>query len=102
MLDEQQFVPEALVIPLSEHVEYWNGLGWHDPFSAPMFADRLTKTTETCWAACSYTPQMVADGQTEFVGSQRNIARQAIARAAVAPKVGDRRLPRPGVMVVTP
>ena len=85
MLDEQQFVPGALVIPLSEHVEYWNGLGWHDPFSAPMFADRQQDYGDVLGSVL-YTPQMVVDGQTEFVGSQRNIARQAIARAAVAPK----------------
>ena len=85
MLDEQQFVPGALVIPLSEHVEYWNGLGWHDPFSAPMFAQRQHEYGDVLGSVL-YTPQMVVDGQIEFVGSQRTIARQAIARAAVAPK----------------
>ena len=85
MLDEQQFVPGALVIPLSEHVEYWNGLGWHDPFSAPMFAERQQDYGDVLGSVL-YTPQMVVDGQIEFVGSQRSVARQAIARAAVAPK----------------
>ncbi len=85
MLDEQQFVPGALVIPLSEHVEYWNGLGWPDPFSAPMFAERQQDYGDVLGSVL-YTPQMVVDGQVEFVGSQRDIARQAIARAAVAPK----------------
>ena len=86
MLDEQQFVGGALVIPLSEHVEYWNGLGWRDPFSAPMFTERQREYGEVLVTGGLYTPQMVVDGQVELVGSQRNIARQAIARAAVAPK----------------
>ena len=85
MLDDEQFVPGALVIPLSEHVEYWNGLGWHDPFSAPMFAERQQDYGDALGSGL-YTPQMVVDGRTEFVGSQHDIARQAIARAAVAPK----------------
>lgn len=86
LLDEQQFVAEALVIPLSEHVEYWNGLGWHDPFSGPMFTQRQREYADVLTAGLLYTPQMVIDGQTEFIGSQRDLAQQAIARAAVAPK----------------
>ena len=85
LLDEQQLVEDALVIPLSEHVEYWNYLGWHDRFSAPLFAERQQAYGDVL-AGGLYTPQMVVDGQTEFVGSQRGIARQAIARAAAAPK----------------
>ena len=85
LLDEQQFVPDALVIPLSEHVEYWNYLGWHDRFSAPLFAQRQQAYGDVL-AGGLYTPQMVVDGHTEFVGSQREIARQVITRAAAAPK----------------
>jgi len=85
LLDEQQLVADALVIPLSEHVEYWNYLGWHDRFSAPLFAQRQQAYGDVL-AGGLYTPQMVVDGQTEFIGSQRAIARQAIARAAAAPK----------------
>ena len=84
-LDEQQFVAEAWVIPLSEHVDYWNGLGWRDPFSAPMFTQRQQEYGDALTSGL-YTPQMVVDGRVEFVGSQRQIAQQAIARAAVAPK----------------
>ena len=86
LLDTQQFVAGALVIPLSEHVEYWNGLGWRDPFSAPMFTQRQQEYAEVLTDGLLYTPQMVVDGQTELIGSQRDIAHQAIARAAVAPK----------------
>ena len=86
LLDAQQFVAGALVIPLSEHVEYWNGLGWRDPFSAPMFTQRQQEYADVLTAGLIYTPQMVVDGQTELIGSQRDIAHQAIARAAVVPK----------------
>ena len=85
-LDAQQFVAGALVIPLSEHVEYWNGLGWRDPFSAPMFTERQQEYAGVLTAGLLYTPQMVVDGLTELIGSQRDVAHQAIARAAVAPK----------------
>ena len=86
MLDEEQFVAEALVIPLSEHVDYWNSLGWSDPFSAPIFTQRQQEYGNLLASGTVYTPQMVVDGQMEFVGSERDIAQQAIAGAAVAPK----------------
>ena len=85
-LDEQQPVAGALVIPLSEHVEYWNGLGWRDPFSAPTFTQRQQEYGEALATRALYTPQMVVDGRIEFVGSQREIAQQAIERAAAEPK----------------
>ena len=85
-LDEQQPVAGALVIPLSEHVEYWNGLGWRDPFSAPTFTQRQQEYGDALATGVLYTPQMVVDGRMEFVGSQRETAQQAIARAAAAPK----------------
>ena len=86
LLDQQQPVAGALVIPLSEHVEYWNGLGWRDPFSAPQFTQRQREYGAALAAGALYTPQMVVDGRMEFVGSQRQIAERAVARAAVAPK----------------
>ena len=86
LLDAQQVVAEALVIPLSEHVEYWNGLGWRDPFSAPTFTQRQQEYADVLTDGLLYTPQMVVDGQTELIGSQREVAQQAIARAVAAPK----------------
>ena len=85
-LDEQQPVAGALVIPFSEHVEYWNGRGWRDPFSAPTFTRRQQEYRDALAAGALYTPQMVVDGRMEFVGSQREIAELAIARAAATPK----------------
>ena len=100
MLDEQQPVAGALVIPLSEHVDYWNGLGWPDPFASTVFTQRQEQYARALPTRGLYTPQMVVDGRMEFVGSRRDTAREAIARAAAAPKaavslaiIGDGRSP---------
>src|ERR1700761_3001024 len=39
-LDEQQPVTGAEIVVLEEHVDYWEGLGWHDRFSSHLFTER--------------------------------------------------------------
>lgn len=85
-LDENQPVTGAQVIALSEHVDYWNRLGWKDPFSSAQFTERQTDYSRTLHVDDIYTPQMIVDGRTEFVGNQRAAALEAIARAAQSPK----------------
>jgi len=77
-------VPGAEVVPLSLHVDYWNRLGWTDPFSSAAFSERQSSYAK---GGGIYTPQMVVDGGVELVGSDRTRARAAIAAASRAPKV---------------
>jgi hypothetical protein len=76
-LQREQPVPGAELIVLSEHVDYWNDLGWRDPFSDAAFSDR-----QTAYGGRIYTPQAVIDGGTDVVGSDREGILRA-ARAAV-------------------
>ena len=85
-LAEQQPVPGALVIPLSEHVDYWNRLGWEDRFSAHGFSERQQEYREALGTDALYTPQMVVDGRMELIGSLGERVRAAVARAATTPK----------------
>ena len=84
-LQKTQPIENAIVIPLSEHVDYWNSIGWTDPFSSAAFSDRQRGYARALRLESIYTPQMVVNGQTEFVGSDRSRATTAIARAAGAP-----------------
>ena len=74
------------VIALEMHVDYWNDLGWADPYSNPSFTERQRSYSEALGERGIYTPQMVVDGAASFVGSQRGTAKAAIARAATSPK----------------
>ena len=73
------------VIPLSEHVDYWNNLGWQDRFSAPLFSMRQQDYGRMFGLQSVYTPEMVVNGAAEFSGSDASRAQQEIAKAAAAP-----------------
>jgi hypothetical protein len=81
-LDRDQPIAGAEVIALELHVDYWNQLGWTDPFSQAAFSARQRKRAQYMGNAGVYTPQMVVDGQDEFTGSREMAARSAIERAA--------------------
>ncbi len=82
-LEQSQTVP---IIALGFHVDYWNRLGWADPFSTKQFTDRQGEYAQAFKNDQVYTPQMVVDGKTEFVGSEEKQAGQAITAAARQPK----------------
>jgi hypothetical protein len=85
-LQKEQPIPGVQVISLSEHVDYWNQLGWADPFSSPGFTERQQKYSDVFHRDGVYTPQMVVDGKAEFVGSDSRTALRAIGEAAKTPK----------------
>jgi hypothetical protein len=79
-----QPVAGAEVIPLEFHVDYWDRLGWKDPFSSAAFTRRQGTYTAAFQTDGNYTPQMVVDGAAQLVGSDRVKALDAIARAGSA------------------
>ena len=74
------------IVALSEHVDYWDRLGWKDPFSAASFTDRQQRYADMLFSDV-YTPQMVIDGRWQLIGSDRTAALDAIRRAAARPKI---------------
>ena len=85
-LEKTQPVAGAEVIALGEHVDYWNHGGWADRFSSSQFSARQSGYSTAFRKDTVYTPQMIVDGRTEFVGSDDDAARTAIAQAARMPK----------------
>src|SRR5438270_72030 len=86
------------VIPLGFHVDYWNSLGWKDRFSSAEFTQRQEQYTHALKVDGPYTPEMVVDGEVEFVGNdsgqaQRTIRQQAsqleTAQVKIAPAGAD-------------
>ncbi|MET0647336.1 MAG: DUF1223 domain-containing protein [Pyrinomonadaceae bacterium] len=85
-LDKTQPVEGAEVIPLAMHVDYWNHLGWADPFSSHQFSERQGEYASAFGNGQVYTPQMVVDGVREFNGGNSSLAQEAIGAAARQPK----------------
>ncbi len=89
-LDRWQPIPGAEIVVLSEHVDYWNHIGWADPYSSAAFSARQEQYARLFRTQGPYTPQMVVDGRTEFVGSDTRAAESAIRSASKHPKAGIR------------
>ncbi len=82
-LAHEQLVPGVRVLALGEHVDYWDRLGWRDPFSSPGFSNRQSEYEARVFHSGSvYTPQFVINGRLQEVGNEVSAVRRAIARAA--------------------
>lgn len=57
------------VFALSYHVDYWNYIGWEDPFSNPQFAKKQREYNNKFKYPSNYTPELVVNGKEHFVGS---------------------------------
>ena len=75
------------VYVLSYHVDYWNYLGWKDPFSQPAFTDRQRQYAKRFNLESIYTPQVVVNGSEEFVGSDEQRLRSSILRSGSLPSI---------------
>ncbi len=60
------------IAALSFHVDYWNRLGWKDPFSNHKFSERQSNYASSFGSNGVYTPQIVINGEKEMVGSNEN------------------------------
>ncbi|MGA8024501.1 MAG: DUF1223 domain-containing protein [Candidatus Acidiferrales bacterium] len=80
-LEAEQPLAGADVIGLEEHVDYWNHDGWIDPYSSPEWTQRQLDYGARLTSE-PYTPQMVVDGESQFVGSDARDAALAIRKAA--------------------
>jgi hypothetical protein len=77
------------VVPLSFHVDYWNYIGWTDPFSSAAWSERQSRYARRAFGTGRvYTPQVVVDGEAEGVGSNESRLREAIREARRRPAAG--------------
>src|ERR1700692_1255787 len=67
-----------LIVGISEHVTYWNNLGWTDPFSASAYTDRQNSYGSRFHLDSVYTPQVVVNGEQQVLGSDRNAVLRAV------------------------
>jgi len=82
-LERTQSVAGARIVPLAIHVDYWDGIGWPDPFSSAQATQRQRSYAPL--GSGSYTPQAVIDGRSETIGSRKAMVEQAIGEAAKRP-----------------
>jgi hypothetical protein len=74
-----------LVVALSEHVTYWNQLGWADPFSKEIFSERQNSYGEKFGLDEVYTPQVIVNGNHEVSGNDAAAIRRALLAESYMP-----------------
>src|SRR6516164_10942173 len=81
-LSQQRTGHAVDLVLLGEHVEYWDGQGWKDRFSAPVFTQRQYDYVRYLHLATAYTPQVVVDGHLQASGGNATALQRLIADAA--------------------
>lgn len=85
-IEKEQPYMQAEVVTLAFHVDYWDYIGWKDEFASPLFTKRQEIYSQKLKLDSTYTPQMIVDGRTQFVGSDSNKAANAILKSALEQK----------------
>lgn len=84
--DRDQPFEDVELITLAFHVDYWDELGWKDEFASALFTQRQSLYARKFRTGRIYTPQMVVDGDIQFVGSREKDALKAIKKSVKQPK----------------
>ncbi|WP_432797492.1 DUF1223 domain-containing protein [Poriferisphaera sp. WC338] len=69
------------IYPLAFHVDYWDYLGWEDPYSSSVYSQRQRAYGRAWNSRRIYTPQMIVNGAVGFVGSNAQVAQKQINEA---------------------
>jgi len=86
-LDAKRNLTKTQIVVLGEHVDYWDHDGWRDRFSSHEFTDRQDEYARRfATSSGPYTPQIVVDGQQQFVGNDARALSAALSKAAAEPK----------------
>jgi hypothetical protein len=84
LVDEARENGES-IYPIAYHVDYWDEIGWKDPWSSALFTARQGEYARAWGRTSMYTPEAIVDGQDEMNGSDDEGLRAAIARALDRP-----------------
>lgn len=87
-LDGAGRLKNAEIIAIEEHVDYWDHLGWRDPFSSHQWTERQEQYAQVFRRDGIYTPQLVINGSSEVAGSSTGEVQQKIVEAANVPGAG--------------
>jgi hypothetical protein len=74
---------------LEYHVDYWNRLGWKDPYSSFQFTNRQKNYTSVLNEESMYTPMMIVNGTKSFIGSDKQKANAAVDEALNSPSASE-------------
>lgn len=85
-LARERNIGGADVIVMSEHVDYWNYLGWRDPYSSRQFTDRQNEYASALGRDGVYTPQMIIDGRYDVLGGKYAEVATTLSQASRSPK----------------
>ena len=86
-LDTSQPIPGALLIVLSEHVDYWDHDGWKDPNSSAALTERQAAYVRALGLSTAYTPQIIVDGTSEIRANDPQQVEKVFHLVMAAPKV---------------
>jgi hypothetical protein len=86
-MDTSQIVPNAQLIVLSEHVDYWDHDGWKDPNSSAALTERQVAYARALRLDTPYTPQFIVDGTSELRPEDPKQVSKVFEEATAAPKV---------------
>ncbi len=88
LLAEYVAAHDPNIIPLSFHVDYWNRLGWTDPFSSKLYSERQQWYSQHLPKGSVYTPQLIVNGRYETVGNNRPSVKGLVQKELLAKQQG--------------